>query len=201
MTKDADRLDSIIDEALQDLTAGAPRDGFRGRVLARITETPKPAPVRIIELFGWRVRPWQAAAAGAATLVLAAAVLVAPGLWQARENALASKGRVAQGGTPTAVGGGLGPASPQVPQVVTQVASEDRQQPAARFARRPGAAVSAAAGSTGETPSRIPPVFIAPLAAPDEITIKPIDVTPLSIPDITIQEIQIPPIEGGKPKQ
>ncbi|MBP1604418.1 MAG: hypothetical protein H6Q09_1590, partial [Acidobacteria bacterium] len=50
-------LDRLIDETLRDLTAGAPRDGFRGRVMARITASPEPARVRRIEILGWRVRP------------------------------------------------------------------------------------------------------------------------------------------------
>jgi len=40
-------LDALIDEALDDLTAGAPREGFRGRVMARITSTPEPTQIPV----------------------------------------------------------------------------------------------------------------------------------------------------------
>ncbi|MBE3132966.1 MAG: hypothetical protein IMZ55_05805 [Acidobacteria bacterium] len=202
MSNDADRLDNIIDEALRDLTAGGPRDGFRGRVMARIAATPEPSPVRIIELFGRRVRPWQAVTVGAAVAVLAAVALVTPGLWPARELAPASKGRGAHGAAPTAAGGSLSGTGLQTPQVVTQVANEGSQTSAVIIARRrPDATAAVEVGDTRETSSPIRPVIIAPLAAPDEITIAPIDVKPLAIADITIQDIQITPIEGGRAKQ
>jgi len=211
MSEDTHRLDRIVDEALQDLTAGEPREGFRGRVMARIAAPPEPSPVRIIDIFGWRVRPLQLATAGAALAVLVVAVVLAPGLWPPRDLPSSPGGRIARGeaagGPGSALGTRTGAAEPgaapvRAMQAAELVGSTGGQAQSARLARRrSGNELPADAGGSAESASPIPPVVIAALVPPEDISIVPIEVQPVAIRDITIQEIQIPPIEGGKVKR
>jgi hypothetical protein len=73
-------MDVLIDKALRDLTTSAPREGFRGRVMARIAATREPSPARFIDILDWRVRPFQLATVGAVATLVLVAFLVVPSL-------------------------------------------------------------------------------------------------------------------------
>ncbi len=195
-------LDAMIDEALRELTAGRPRDGLRGRVLARLAEAPETTPTRVIQILGWRVPPFPLLAGGAAVGVLALAVVFAPRLWLARDAAPATNQVAETRDLPRApVAPAAGPTSTgtaRTTHAAVQMASAGPHQGALAARRRSDTPPTEAAKDAANVAGPIPPLRIEPLASPDEIAITPIEVEPVTISDITIQEIQIAPILGGR---
>ena len=189
-------LDRLIDETLRDLTAGAPRDGFRGRVMARITASPEPARVRRIEILGWRVRPAHLAAAGA----LAACVLVAAiALPLLLRSGGPSPARTATAGSPPAVAPQVQAAAP-APGSGAAVQLQTADAPAQS---RPRRATVQRAADTIETPAAdeesdaLQWVTVEPLPDPDPIVHSAIEITPVEIQPLVIPEIQVPSLEAG----
>lgn len=180
------RIDDAIDRAVRDIMRRDPPAGFRGRVLSRLD-----APVR--RALTW---PRLAAAAGTLAVVALAVVLLrdAP-----PEPSIASSPVAA---TPPAV---PSPASDAVQPRVNSApvtGPPPRRQPRAEPVRTatfpprdgrvsaaslpPAAARNApSAPALEETmPSALPPIGVAPLAAPGPIEIAPIVVPPIQIPRV-----------------
>lgn len=188
-------LDSVVDKALRDLTSGTPREGFRGRVLARIAESPRPASIRGTVLPGWRVRPFQLAAAVVLACGLAAALIV-PALLPAGGPAST---RTETATSPSAV-------APQPAVVASRVAEvPDEMQvaeptPPPQTRRRPAVRREAdtvqADPAAGEA-EMIPWVKVDPLPDPNPIMVSPIEVAPIAIEPLVIQEIQVEPLDTG----
>jgi len=191
------RLDALIDETLQDLTTGVPREGFRGRVMARITATPEPSQVRFIEILGWRVRPFHLATASAVGALILVAFLVVPSLLERRG------------------------AKPDVQQaaskpVQSQLARDDAPKEPAGGASVQSASVSSSQPSQNRVPVRqaadvlqarvredeagaIPWLRVDPLPDPDPIVNNAIEIKPVEIQQLDIPEIQVRPLDTGRP--
>jgi hypothetical protein len=187
------KQDRLIDEALQDLTAGAPRDGFRRRVMARITASPEPMRVRFIEILGWRVRPAHLAAAGALAMCVLVAALVVPSLLR---RGGPSPAQTQTAGNPPVV-------SPQVtaaasaPGAIVRLQAVNVPSPS-----RPRRATVPRAAGTAETPaaddasSAVQWVTVDPLPNPDPIVHRAIEIRPVEIEPLVIPEIQVPSLEA-----
>lgn len=192
-------IDALIDETLQDLTAGAPREGFRGRVLARIVAPPEPASIPGFEIFGWRVRAIQFATVGTLAAVALVALFVVPSLLHRGGSKPAETTVATLERTP--------PAIRQEPKVVPSAAAQEpgaASQPAQPRPRRPAierAADSLQARAADEEPSTIARVKVNPLPDPDPIVNKAIDIKPVQIEELTIPEIQVRPLDGDRAKR
>jgi hypothetical protein len=199
MGNEPEKLDRLIDEALQDLTAGAPRDGFRGRVMARIAATPDVSPVRVIEILGWRARPFQLAAAGAVAALGLIAILVAPSMLQ---RGGPKPGETTIAANPPAAAPQVPKAAP-VPRPGAVVQLQAAATPSPLRTRR--AAVQRAADTTqaraaDEETGTITRVHVSPLPEPDPIANKAIDIKSVQIEELTIPEIQVRPLDADRAK-
>ena len=197
MSNEPERLERLIDEALRNLTAGAPRDGFRGRVMARIAATPEVSPVRFIEILGWRARPFQLAAAGAVAALGLIAILVAPSILQ--------PGGPKPGGTTTAANPpAAAPKAATAPRPGAVVQLQAAARPAPLMTRRAGvqrAADTTQARAADEETGTITRVHVSPLPDPDPIANKAIDIKSVQIEELTIPEIQVRPLDADRAKR
>jgi hypothetical protein len=186
-------LDALIDEALRDLTAGAPREGFRARVTARMGTTLEPAPIPSFEILGWRVRSLQLATVGVAAALALLAAFVIPTLFRQAgpkpaETATAAH-QPAVTSQPAAV-----PARPAAPVRHVQAASSPAYVQPHRAAVQQVASEShtrVAAEDTGTFPS----VTVDPLSDPRPIVNHAIEIKPVEIQPLVIPEIQVPSLE------
>ena len=199
MSRESKHLDALIDEALQDLTAGEPREGLRGRVLARIAATPESPRPGVVNVFGWRVRPVQWVTAGALAALGLVALLLVPSL-------------VPRGGStaPETTSADHRPTSPapqpafeaQAPAIAPQVQAASV---AMHTQSRPPALQSevdtAQAQAADEEPSAIPPLRVKPLPDPDPIVNQAIHIAPVQIQELAIPEIQVRPLDAGRAKR
>jgi hypothetical protein len=195
MSSEPEELDRLIDETLQELTAGAPRDGFRGRVMARITASPEPARVRRIEILGSRVQPIRLAAAAGVACVLVAAIalpllLRGGGPSPARLETASSSPAVA----PQVQAAGPAPASGAAVQLPTADAPAQARPRHATVQRAADTIEAPAAGEESEAPQW---VTVEPLPDPDPIVHSAIEITPVEIQPLVIPEIQVPSLEAG----
>ncbi len=196
MAKDTNSLDGLIDEALECLTSGRPRTGFRGRVLARIGEERRQASVARITFLGWRVRPFQLAAASIILACGLAAALIVPALLPAGGPVPAESETAA---SPSAVAPQPAGAASREANVPGELqAAELTPPPQAR--RRP--AVRRESGTVQADPvaseaDMIPWVRVDPLPDPNPIVVSPIELAPIAIEPLVIQEIQVEPLDAG----
>jgi hypothetical protein len=194
-SSDPGKVDRIIDEVLGDLAAGEPREGFRSRVMARIAAAPEPAPLRFIEVFGWRVRPFQLAAAGALAAAGLVAALVIPALVRPGGPAPVDATTAARPAVPAPQAaverpGQAGGASP------VQAASLGTQpQPGQSAARR--AAQTSAAQAADEDAGAIWWLRAEPLPGPDPIVNTAVEIRPVEIEQLVIPEIEVRPLDAG----
>jgi hypothetical protein len=200
MGNEPEKLDRLIDEALRDLTTGAPHEGFRGRVMARIAATPEVSPVRFIVILGWRARPFQLAAAGAAAALGLIAILVAP--------SMLLRGGPKPGETTTAANPPA--AAPQVPKAAPAprpgavVQLQEAARPSPLRTRRTvvqRAADTTQARAADEEPGPITRVHVNPLPDPDPIANKAIEIKSVQIEELTIPEIQVRPLDADRAKR
>jgi hypothetical protein len=200
-TRGPGKVDRIIDEALQDLTAGAPREGFRERVMTRITASSEPSRVRFVEILGWRVRLAHLAAAGAlATFGLLAALVVASLVPRTApppaqtQTAINPPAVAAPAAAPTA-------APPLMPTATRHAADQllvantlARPQPRRATVQR--AADVPATPAVDEQSGAVEWVTVDPLPAPDPIVNETIEISPVEIDPLIISEIQVPALEA-----
>jgi hypothetical protein len=195
MSSEPEELDRLIDETLQALTAGVPREGFRGRVMARITASPEPARVRRIEILGWRVQPASLAAAAGVACVLVAAIVLplllrSGGPSPARNETARSSPAVA----PQVQAAAQAPASGAAVHVQTADAPAQSRPRRATVQRAAGTIGTPAADEESEAPQW---VTVEPLPDPDPIVHSAIEITPVEIQPLVIPEIQVPSLEAG----
>jgi hypothetical protein len=192
------RIDALIDEALRDLTAGTPRDGLRGRVLARIAATSEPQRRGDVVVLGWRVQRFQLATAGALAALGLAALFLLP--------SLVHRGGLNPAETTTAAHAPSSPAAEPASQGLhsdaerqTQVARVAvREQPRRSAIQRSADTLQARAAD--EEPSAITRVKVAPLPDPDPIVNRAIEIKPVEIEELAIPEIQVRPLDAGRAK-
>lgn len=186
-------LDGLIDEALESLTSGRPRTGFRGRVLARLAESPRPASVGRA---GWRLRPFQLAAAGVVLACGLAAALIVPVLFPA-DGPVPTESETAA--SPSAVAPQPAVAASREAKVPGEMqAAELTPPPQAR--RRPAVrrAVDAVqALSVGDDSGTVAWASIDPLPDPTPVVNSAIEISPVEIQPLVIPEIQVPSLEAG----
>jgi hypothetical protein len=208
---DRDELDRAIDDALVALTGGAPRDGLRLRVAARIAE-PEPAPTsiwRLVRRGPGRSRWWAVIGIAAATLILAIVLTV---------DRRTPAPRVAGASAPAAVPGRMsGPAVPRatgLPSKPTRSVQRAASRSAADRAPGPGAAAlpgprrwpeAAEHAATAEAIEGLPeiaPVTITSLPLPQPIVNTDIAIAPVVIRALDPEPaVQLPPAVGpGGPR-
>ncbi len=197
MSKEHDELNGVIDEALQRLTSGAPSQGLRRRVLARIWAA-EPAPSRLVRLAGPRAHPL-----GWAAIVALAAVALAGSLLLSRFPQPRHEGT---GGTVTAalhVSPPLHATEVAIPpagavESVTSSGVATRRLP--KPVLIPDESVTPPPAANDEEAHPGETIRIDPLPIPIPIADRPIEIEPLGIQPIANREIQIPLIESNRPR-
>jgi hypothetical protein len=194
------KVDRIIDEALQDLTAGAPRDGFRDRVMTRITASSEPARGRVVEIVGWRVRPAHLAVAGALAACGLLAALVVPSLVPRSapppaQTQTASKPPAMPPLEPATTPPAAPEASPGAGLQLQVANTPARPRPQRATVQR--AADMPAAPAADEQSGAVEWVTVDPLPAPDPIVNEAIEISPVEIEPLIIPDIQVPALEAG----
>jgi hypothetical protein len=193
MSSEPGKIDRLMDEALQDLTAGVPRDGFRERVMTRIRASSEPSRVRFVEILGWRVRPAHLVAAGALAACALLAALVLPSLLSTSTPSSVQTRTAAN--PPAAAPTPMPTATPHAPDQL-QVANTPAQ-PQPRRATVQRAADMPATPAADEKSGTLEWVTVDPLPAPDPIVNEAIDISPVEIEPLIIPEIQVPALEAG----
>jgi hypothetical protein len=204
MSSEPGKIDRLMDEALQDLTAGVPRDGFRERVMTRIRASSEPSRVRFVEILGWRVRPAHLVAAGALAACALLAALVLPSLLS---TSTPSSVQTRTAANPPAAAPSIAAAAPAAAPTpmptATPHAADQLQvantpaQPQPRRATVQRAADMPATPAADEKSGTLEWVTVDPLPAPDPIVNEAIDISPVEIEPLTIPEIQVPALEAG----
>jgi hypothetical protein len=196
------KVDRIIDEALQDLTAGEPRDGFRDRVMTRITASSEPAPVRFVEILGWRVRPAHLAAAGALATCGFLAAFVLPSLLSRSgpspvqtQTAVNPPAVAAPAAAPAAAPTPMPAATPHAAGQLLAANTPARPQPRRATVQR--TADMPATPAADEQSGAVEWVTVDPLPAPDPIVNEAIEISPVEIEPLIIPDIQVPALEAG----
>ena len=192
-------LDRVIDDALESLTSGRPRIGFRGRVMARVTETSALASIRHAPVPAWRLRPFQLVAASVVLACGLAAAIIVPALFP--------PGVPPRAGTATATS--AAPAAAQPGMAAAREANVTAQAQAAlvtrppRINRRaPSRGVDAADAHLAAVGADMAGwVRLDPLPDPAPIVTTLIEIEPIEIEPLGIPHIQLDPIDASGVRQ
>jgi hypothetical protein len=196
MSDEGSKLDGVIDAALRALTSGVPSDGLRGRVMARVADGAEPASGNSFGVFGWRAHPLRWATVVALAVVALTSTLLVSRLVQSGPKRPDGTAPVAALVAPAP--SQTGSAAQHVP-ILTPAAVVDATPRAlpipAQIARK--TVLPTPAATNDDAPSDAV-VGIVPLAEPNPIADRPIEITPLAIRPVSNREIQIRLIETDR---
>jgi hypothetical protein len=212
MSEHSSKLDGVIDDALRELTGGAPADGLRRRVLDQIAAETGPGRRRRLGVVNWLAHPFRLATVVVLAVIALTSALSVSRFVQPKPTAAVDAGRISHPGAPAegtaAVSRPLAPseiaaslANTRVPIARPATMVTATRPPLRGPASIPRAATAPPPTTADEGTIQDTVAGIVPLPDPNPIASRPIEIAPLVIQPVANREIHIPSIETGGPQK